>query len=139
MFSITYDITNYIIYTIYPIHNIQWNNYYFIKRNDEIYLLQKNIAQVFYSNLSTFNHICWSHKIEKIPASVMELKLIRDTNPNEKSLKKATIISTPMLYELFNLIKRNDIIEQIQLLVSKIVCVLIDCIHTFVIFICIHI
>ena len=95
---------------------------YFVQRGTQVYFLQKNIAQVFYNNSSTFNGICWANKVEKVPATSLELKVIRDNNPMEKSLKKATLLSIISLTNLFIQVKREDIIRELLAMIPKLVC-----------------
>jgi hypothetical protein len=101
------------------------NNYpiYCIKRGSQFYFLQKHLGQAFYKNLSTFNSVCWIHKVEKIHASSTELRLIKNSHPSqEQGLKKATMISLPALKLLCDTIKKPEIYNIMYKLIENLVC-----------------
>jgi hypothetical protein len=94
---------------------------YCIKRQSEIFFLQKHLELTFFNNQSTFNSICWTHKIEKVSATSMELKLIRDNDLHEQGLKKSNVISMEAITKLCIVIKRIDMLTILQDLLNHMV------------------
>lgn len=112
--------------TVLMIYHLVYNNHslYCIKRDNQLYFLQKNIAQTFYNNTLTFNSICWTNKVEKINASVLELKLIRDNDLSEQGLKKSTLLSLSTLLSFSETIRQPNISKILQRITNNLVCVL---------------
>ena len=95
---------------------------YCIKRNNQPHFIQKNLGQVFYNNTNTFNGICWNHKVEKVPATPQELKLVREHDSSEQNLKKSNLISLQTLTQLCDATKRPDILTVLNELLNTMVC-----------------
>jgi hypothetical protein len=95
-----------IIYAV-PIKD---NHLYIIHRGSKVYLLQKNIGQVYFNNTAKFNSICWNHKVQRVLANSDELKLLRCNFSSEKQVKKAQLIQKEDLYSMLRNIKKDEII-----------------------------
>ena len=106
--------------TVYQLHH-NTHRLYCITRNSEIYFISKHLGMAFYGNTATFNSTCWTHKVEKTPATLEELKIVRDNDPAEQGLKKSMLIPFEAMIQLCTITKRPDIAAALTQLVQTIV------------------
>ena len=105
-----------LVYALYHNNNLL----YCVKRENIYYFVQKYLWHIVSNHISSFNNICWTHKIEKHPLSITELRVIKATNPIEVMLKKASIISLPVLETLLKNIHKETAIDILYQLIQSI-------------------